>query len=1757
MIMKKKLILLLFLGVLFSTSSLHARKYYWVKDAGVASGDMSQVSHWATTSGNSGGGLYATQPGASDTLIFDANSGFTTGDQTITITQDLYCAGIIFDGCAVPPILEAASGKVIRNGGGLLLQREMTVNADGAILEFTSSNNDNAISTNGVVINCAFRFTGSGSWTVMDSLTLWQDQCYNPANIEVSNGKLIMDDQVVSCHNFSATAFGKVSMLRTVLIPKYTSHGLCNGMCIFTSDQVLTSAETEGSSIIINFGDMITKLDNEFYNLDFTYSTPLRERSVSGGIYNRITYHKAPGKFAGNITTDSLMILASGPYYFDNKTITVKEHFEAKPLVCGSVIELQGSGTIAMGPTATNTVENCRISNLTITGNTPYNATSSIDAGGNTGWNITGGTGTTYYWVDGSGNWYDLSHWSLNSGGTGGGVGVCIPTPFDNVIFDDNSGFAPGYPTVTVDKTAYCDSMSWLGTTNPPTFSHVGVEIHGSLVFQNGMTAGGDYTFLSNRPGESITSNGVAVDKMEFRSSQGTGGWVFQDDITSSISFFSGHLNTNGKEVSGYTFASEGNLVPHADTRSLIIANSTLKFSNWNYTGGIPLSADSSINSLINSGLVIAKQDDIYYNVEGIGNYEIWEGYFNKITLTTARSGNLNFQETDSLIFDLDVVASFGRDLYINEYFATKPECGGLTKLHSDGKIIYVGNAEVKVSDLEISRANINGNSVPYTTERSVDIGTPTSTGWYIPSPSGTTYYWIGGDGDWSESSHWALSSNGSANVGGCIPGPYDNVIFDDNSGLDGYKVTTTVFAYCDSMTWKGSITQQPTFSMGASFYLGGSLTLQRGMEFNGSDLHFVSDDMGETVTTNGVTVNTICNFNGTGGWNLTDSLTIPNIGYASLVLQNGNLDFNGQVVTLYQLDHCSSTGNPNLNIAGATINITTPYTYGGCFLTSPRDTLTAAESAGSTIICTSSGGLHAKEGDIYHNVIFNHTGLIENGVYNSVTFKGHGTMNRIETDTLIFTPGAHYTFLASDTVKINKDWLYISGNTCLRTELLSSSAGTTAWVSIPLNATDVEEDTLRINFVTISDIGVVQGTDKAGLHVGDQNIDKGGCVNVRIDPAGSVGFYGFGPDMDVACLPLPVNTDAFYTTPITTVEWYKDSIQYPSTVLGRDREYLITSLGTYWVVVDYAGTTGCRHTASRTITGNDSIAPLITVRDTTIYVENCIYENTDTLLDAQIEDCHLYQIWYKLSGMVTVDSVPNTLQGITFPLGVTHVRVYANDTIPGSWLTSGVFELANIDSADYDITILDTATKFKLTDVTVCSSMTVDLYAQLSNVSVNDSVTFYSNRTLTSPVTATQFVITGDTMFYARSIDTVGLCHSSIDSIKLTVIPSPSASLQDTLIPFVSGGSVILPITFSKVSSNDVTIRYERDFFKSGTKDTMTITIPSTSASPYLWNFTQTSEEAIYTLIDVSDGSGCDVPATGRILLSTGTMDIFCHADTMLYVSDASSAGVYLVNALPIPKVDHFTGATEADTNIIKIHSVPSLPALLPLGQHTITWIARDVVYGLSDTCEQLIRITTSPCGTDSLFDVNGNYLRDTTVVMVDADGNIYNTVRVGCACFTDRNLISTTYTDGTTIERSIYYANMYPDTTANKLKYGYLYTWDAANHTGSTGDICPPGWRLPLVEEYECVIPYGSEALRKPNEWLSDNTATNTTGFTALPGGYYDTFLNMSTLLLGDAFFWTSTSGKVAHIRYPCPVLQIEDMYYLNSTSVRCVKE
>ncbi len=137
--------------------------------------------------------------------------------------------------------------------------------------------------------------------------------------------------------------------------------------------------------------------------------------------------------------------------------------------------------------------------------------------------------------------------------------------------------------------------------------------------------------------------------------------------------------------------------------------------------------------------------------------------------------------------------------------------------------------------------------------------------------------------------------------------------------------------------------------------------------------------------------------------------------------------------------------------------------------------------------------------------------------------------------------------------------------------------------------------------------------------------------------------------------------------------------------------------------------------------------------------------------------------------------------------------------------------------------------------------------------------------------------------------------------------------------------------------------------------------------------------------------------------------------------------------------------------------------------------------------------------------------------------------------------------------------------DAMANKNydTYGVLYNWTAAQ------TACPPGWHLPSNGEWSELANYlGGKAVAggKIKEagtahWGGENTGTNESCFTALPGGFHS-YDGKFYSLTGMAYFWSSTAvdkfSAWSRVLFENKV-DITDWPYVKdyALSVRCVKD
>lgn len=216
-----------------------------------------------------------------------------------------------------------------------------------------------------------------------------------------------------------------------------------------------------------------------------------------------------------------------------------------------------------------------------------------------------------------------------------------------------------------------------------------------------------------------------------------------------------------------------------------------------------------------------------------------------------------------------------------------------------------------------------------------------------------------------------------------------------------------------------------------------------------------------------------------------------------------------------------------------------------------------------------------------------------------------------------------------------------------------------------------------------------------------------------------------------------------------------------------------------------------------------------------------------------------------------------------------------------------------------------------------------------------------------------------------------------------------------------------------------------------------------------------------------------------------------------------------------------------------------------------------------------------------------------------IDFEGNIYQAVQIGDQIWMAENLKSIQYADGTPLINGIdagdlqgdyttkYYFNYNDDPGLADTK-GRLYSWaavmnDAASSASTPSGvqgICPSGWHVPSDAEWmELEVYLGMDPDSLENEswrgvdeggklkevgtahWIAPNTgATNSSGFTAIPGGIrFQINFGFENSM---ATFWSATESSSSSGYYRALEYDKQTIYRFRAvkfcgTSVRCIKD
>ena len=616
-------------------SSASGTTLYWVGGAG----DWNDRNNWSYSSGDGGG---ACVPFAADNVVFDANSGFGPGNNTVTASTNIYCHDITWAAGVSTAIFNQSSSTLMRVYGSLELQPAVTMN--GAP-EFVGTEDTSTVTFNGGgagVLQLIVSKTGAGSLTLNDNWT------NTGAGLTHRSGGLNMAGRTISISYFE----GSSNSTRSLDI----SDATINLAYYWRFNGVGKSFNSAGSHIISNGGfgsdDFVYPLvditgvggsgigfpigGTTFGQLTFTNSSATSTVFLGTNNTVRRLEFKGRGGISANNTIDSLILAGSRVYSIGNN-VTINKYLMAESAACSGLLEMRGPGSIDFTSGADIHINNVYMENITATGPMTPIAFNGANAGGNPGWTITSAPGGARYWVGGSGDWNEPIHWSATSGGTGGTA--CVPTVYDDVYFDAGSGFTADSRTVTINNgNAYCHNINWTGALNNPTYSKSGswnFEVWGDSAIFNPLTTlnmtyltfkGNNATFVKGTPGGNFD---IWLDKAG-------GSLTMLEDYNNSftaIGLISGAFNAPGRTLQLDVLDNLG----YSNATSIDISNANVTTATgWNYYGPTAAHALNAAGSTITT---------TGFTANGFNYNKV------NITGTAAVHGAMSNATIDSLIF--------------------------------------------------------------------------------------------------------------------------------------------------------------------------------------------------------------------------------------------------------------------------------------------------------------------------------------------------------------------------------------------------------------------------------------------------------------------------------------------------------------------------------------------------------------------------------------------------------------------------------------------------------------------------------------------------------------------------------------------------------------------------------------------------------------------------------------------------------------------------------------------------------------------------------------------------------------------------------------------------------------------------------------------------------------------------------------------------------------------------------------------------
>lgn len=866
-------------------------------------------------------------------------------------------------------------------------------------------------------------------------------------------------------------------------------------------------------------------------------------------VLNGNTYFEQANDSKINFTAESIQLAVGKTYVFESGQTYIFGDVIANG-ACEGTIDITASRADPAIFKAKTGVTNITVSSVNILNVQAdpidvFVANASINLGGADGWKFENEpAGKDLYWVGGTGNWDDPSHWATSSGKII--PDGCVPTAKDNVFFDAGSFGSTEETVYTGASDIRCRTMDWTGSEAArPNFEMgttdiTGVYIYGSLIFNSevdiDLSPMLNFYFRATEAQEINTFGYVFPNIVEF---DGNGGeWKLLDNMIMVGDCFIryGKLITDGYDLECKSITST-DPTEGINTRGLDIQNSNVTITGREDVLGRSiyinladayldlgfefLSANSTItftdeaevfiagattHSITFDKLVFEKDGELDSGFSGITPYvsylQFKENGFvngnNKFgTVELGRGFEFKFQNGKT---------------YEMDYLLAEGSCFAPIYLHSSKdtkQTTIVAANDVTGNFLELKDINGDGSKgASYTVTNSFDLGNVT--GWITDGAiAPIALYWVGKgtDDSWHNHENWSRTQDGSEE--GCVPTLNDDVFFTVNSFLGSKLVELSAAGKCHSMTWNDDVDPDANFTVDATLQIGGFMDLTENMSMNMRGIfEFVGDGLAgvKSVDFANKSMDGDIIFNGDGqAWEWNSSL----ITSGDLYLESGSVNTKKNPFTIRKFSSLSLSdfyAVRKFDMSGSQVTVTSDQQTGWNMKVN-TDVVLDFIATNTTITFANGGGIYCTTDT---EVTFGFVDFINNGVikivgagkgnFGSVRFLEQGQIYGDNTFTnLEFTLGYENNIIESGkTITVIYD-LKMEGVRCSYVFLKASTPGVKANIKKSSGLFD------KIYNASLTDIAGLSGS--GGVHPVRYAYDDNG--------GSSTGFYLLTEDAD------------------------------------------------------------------------------------------------------------------------------------------------------------------------------------------------------------------------------------------------------------------------------------------------------------------------------------------------------------------------------------------------------------------------------------------------------------------------------------------------------------------------------------------------------------------------------------------------------------------------------------------------------------------